>query len=99
MIAEEMNSSDSDATVSYDADNSTPPSGDIENTPPENAPPSNAMQVEERGTGPPEPADQVVEIPLQAVTEQVVLGSQNSISTISTEDEIIKPRNTKKRKR
>lgn len=98
MDAEEINSSDSDATVSYDAENSTPPSGDIENTPPLDAP-NNAMQVEEQGIGPPESSDQVVEIPLQVVTEQVVLGSQNSISQISTEDEIIKPRNTKKRKR
>lgn len=97
MDAEEINSSDSDATVSYDAENSTPPSGDIENQPPDEG--DNDVEMERHNSRTPEPIEQVVEVPLQAVIDQVVLGSQNSISTISTQDDIIKPPSSKKRKR
>lgn len=106
--SEEINSSDSDATISYDAENSQPP-GDIENQPPDATSTENTNDSGFSPVGAPsaqivnsEPINDgsIVEVPLQAV-EQVILGSQNSISSRNStqSDVIIKPISSKKRKR
>lgn len=104
MDAEEVNSSDSDATVYYGAENDNVPAlaeTGTNTTPPTNVLVDDANQISgqavaqmpyEEPTHARTPEPNFVEIAMQA-SQAILIGSQN------TQDDVIKPRSTKKRKR